>query len=307
MIARKRKVAALSPAKLNLTLDVIRKRADGFHDIRSLMTRINLYDSLTLQPNAHNSIELTVDDRRRRNGRILDPIPTGPTNLVVQALHELKQYSGFSAGGVLHLTKRIPSQAGLGGGSSNAATALMLANHAWELDLTIDALMEVGERIGSDVPFFLSDSPSICEGRGEKTTKLGGPAGRVHFVLLKPPFGLSTARVFGRYSGGRSQRISHIPSDIACLHRLGKLLSNDLQEAAKELTPWIGETERLFDRLCPLGHQMTGSGTAYFGVCRSAAHARGLAGKLRNRKLGDVYLVRNVTERIQNSHLAVKQ
>lgn len=305
MIANKN-FTALSPAKLNLTLDILGKRPDGYHDIHSLITRINLYDSLTLQPTDRASIELTVDDQRRRNGHELDPIPTGETNLVVRALRYLKQYSGSSAGCAIHLTKRIPSQAGLGGGSSNAATALSLANRAWKLGLSFKDLKAVGAHIGSDVPFFLSDSPSICKGRGEKTTPMGGVLPALYFVLLNPSFGLSTGAVFGRYSMSRSQRLSHIPSDINCLHRLGKLLSNDLESAAKELTPWIGDTEKLFDCFGLLGHQLTGSGTTYFGICRNAAHARRVAGKLRNRKRGDVYLVRNLTETVESSHQTFK-
>lgn len=296
MIARQKKDGVWevsSPAKLNLTLNVLKKRADGYHDIHSVMTRIDLCDTLTMSMNGGSpNIELTVDDRRKRcQGRRLDPVPTDGKNLIVRAMRAIQSRCDVQSGARVHLTKRIPSQAGLGGGSSNAAAALILANKIWGLDLPKKDLCEIAVPIGSDIPFFLGPSPALCEELGDKTTPMGG--GRADFVVVHPPIGLATADVYGRYSVIRSKRFFTPLSLNTDPRRLGSLLCNDLQAAAEELTPWIGKVKQVFARLDLAGHQMSGSGTAYFGICRSAKHARRIAGYLRNQNLGDVFLSRS--------------
>lgn len=283
-----------SPAKLNLTLDVLGKRSDGFHDIHSVMTRIDLFDTISMSTSDSNTeIVLTVDDRRKRHlGRQLDPVPTDDRNLIVRAIRELQNRFDVQSGAKVQLTKRIPSQAGLGGGSSNAAAAFILANKMWRLDLDAGELSKIAVGIGSDIPFFLGHSPALCEGLGERITPMGGMANS-HFVIIHPPIGLATADVYGRYSKKHPKRFSAPLPLNTCPYRLGSLLRNDLQPAAEGLTPWIGRLKQVFAKLDLAGHQMSGSGTAYFGICRNASHARRVAGYLRNQNLGDVFLARN--------------
>lgn len=281
----------VSPAKLNLTLNILGKRPNGFHDIHSAMTRIDIFDTIRMLMIADDTkITLNVDDRRRRQS---DPVPTDHRNLIVRALRELQDKYNVCFGARVHLTKRIPSQAGLGGGSSNAAAALVLANKAWDLNRSAKELSEVAVGIGSDVPFFLADSPSLCEGLGEISTPLGGMP-KTHFVIVHPPIGLATQDVYGRYSGTEPKRHLAPLSLNKNPRRLGQLLCNDLQSAAEALTPWIRKLKMIFARLDLDGHQMSGSGTAYFGICRSANQARRIAGYLKNQELGDVFLVRNL-------------
>lgn len=280
-----------SPAKLNLTLNILGKRPDGFHDIHSAMIRIGLYDTIRMSTVTGDAkITLTVDDRRRRRS---DPMPIDHRNLIVRALTELQNEYNVTFGGQIHLTKRIPSQAGLGGGSSNAAAALVLGNRAWELDRSTKELSELAARIGSDVPFFLANSPSLCEGLGNVTTPIGGMP-KTHFVVAHPPIGLATQDVYGRYSVTAPKRHLAPLSLNMNPRRLGQLLCNDLQSAAEALTPWIRKLKQIFARLDLVGHQMSGSGTAYFGICRSATQARRVAGYLNSQKVGDVFYVRNL-------------
>lgn len=286
---------ARSPAKLNLTLNILGKRSDGFHDIHSVMTRIDLYDSIFMSvTETVREISLTVDDRRKRHpSRQLDPVPTDERNLIIRALKELQNQSGCDSGMRVHLTKRIPSQAGLGGGSSNAATAMGMANRIWNLKIDRAELSEIAAKLGSDIPFFLGDSPAICEGLGEIATPLGGIP-KINFVIVHPPFGLATADVYGRYSSSAPKRLSTPPLGTFRTHRLGALLCNDLQPAAEAIAPGITRLKQLFASFDLVGHQMSGSGSAYFGICRSASHARRVAGHLRNRNTGDVFVAQTV-------------
>src|SRR3954452_11511051 len=150
------KRTARAPAKLNLFLDVFGRRSDGFHDLETLMVPVRLADQVTFTASDtprdnRRPIELTVD-----NSSAAESIPLGSENLIVKALELLQRRSGCALGGRVQLTKRIPISAGLGGGSSDAAAALRLANRVWRLDWPLSKLAEVAAELGSDVPFFLT-------------------------------------------------------------------------------------------------------------------------------------------------------
>jgi 4-diphosphocytidyl-2-C-methyl-D-erythritol kinase len=195
----------------------------------------------------------------------------------------------------LRLVKRIPAAAGLGGGSSDAAAALVAANLAWDLGLADTDLAAAATELGSDVPFFLLGSPAICRGRGEQVEPIAG-LGLWNFVVAKPPEGLSTAAVY------RECRSAEEPRRVAPLVdafrrgdgvEAGRLIFNRLQPVAETLSPWI---PRLRDTMAAeglLGHGMSGSGTAYFGLCRDAAEAQRLASRLRARDVGSIVAVRS--------------
>jgi 4-diphosphocytidyl-2-C-methyl-D-erythritol kinase len=191
------------------------------------------------------------------------------------------------AGGRIRLLKRIPSAAGLGGASSDAAAALVAANLVWGLGWPIGRLRSLAAEIGSDVPFFLGPGAAVCRGRGERIEPI--PARRLHLVVVKPPIGLKTPEVYGRC------RPADEPADPAGLlgalkwgngAEVGRLLHNRLQEPASGVTPWIGKLKMAFSKTDCLGHQMSGSGSSYFGVCRHARHARRIASRLRGGGLG---------------------
>ena len=293
-------VSIHTPAKLNLFLEVLSRRADGFHEIETLMMPVTLFDTLQVSKTGARPIELSC---RWSGGRPGDAaggalrsswgdLPDGPDNMVVKAIERLREQAGLEAGAVVRLQKRIPSSAGLGGASSDAAAALVAANRVWNLNWPLDRLHEVAAQLGSDVPFFLGGSAAICRGRGEQIEPVRLPGGW-HFVVVRPPQGLSTAEVYRHCRPATAPR--RVASLLAAARRgrladAGRLLMNRLQPAAASLSPWIGRLQAAFDGCNCYGHQMSGSGSSYFGICRSARHARRVAAALRSQQLGAVFV-----------------
>lgn len=178
-----------SPAKVNLYLDVIGKRSDGFHNLVSVFREIDLHDTL--------HATLTEDDALTCD---IPGIPVDGTNLILRALDAFRHATGVTSRIAFHLEKRIPVGGGLGGGSGNAATALLLANDLCQTGLSQDALAGIGAEVGSDVPFFLYGGTCLCEGRGERVTRLE-PGGRdLPLTLILPPWGISTAAAYGAFT-----------------------------------------------------------------------------------------------------------
>jgi 4-diphosphocytidyl-2-C-methyl-D-erythritol kinase len=298
---------ARAPAKLNLFFDLLGRREDGFHEVETVMVPIRLADTVTFLPVA------ATEGPRRSEIRLdvqvceLQPlpqksgsIPRGSENLVCRALRLLQERSGCELGARVTLVKRIPAAAGLGGGSSDAAAALKLANIGWQLHWSNARLAEVAAELGSDVPFFLSGGAAVCRGRGERTEQLP-PIAPLHFVVVKPPVGLSTADVYRAYPALAAElfedraggvRLADFISEVTsgARQRFVRHMRNALEKAASSLSPWVDKLRMAFDELDFLGHQLSGSGSAYFGVCR---HARRLAGILRTRQLGLVYATRS--------------
>jgi 4-diphosphocytidyl-2-C-methyl-D-erythritol kinase len=292
-----------APAKLNLFLEVLAKRDDGYHEIETLMYPISLYDTLSLREEPSGCIRLKckrVVGSDGPGGSAIDgtgvgALPEGRQNLAVRAVELVRRLAGGSFGATLRLVKRIPTSAGLGGGSSDAAAALVAANRMWGLGLSWDQLLAAAAELGSDVPFFLVGGPAICRGRGEHVEPVAA-TGVLHFVVVHPPAGLSTAAVFDACDAARR------PEDLGPLReaisrgdtkRIGRLLFNRLQPAAKGLSPWIERLQREFAVEDCLGHGMSGSGTSYFGLCRHARHARRVARRLKANGVGSVFAVRS--------------
>jgi len=222
----------------------------------------------------------------------LGTIPVGPENLALRAIDLLAQSAGVRPHGHLALTKRIPSAAGLGGGSSDAAAALLIANIAWGLHLPLSELAGIAAELGSDVPFFLFDGWAICRGRGERLESVESP-GSLFFVVCRPPEGLSTARVYANSQVPKHPRM--VGPVLRALHsgdmrQVRNLLWNRLQPTARKFSPWVDRLAQEFDLLDCVGHQMTGSGTGYFGIFRHARHARRAANEIRSRESGGVYV-----------------
>jgi 4-diphosphocytidyl-2-C-methyl-D-erythritol kinase len=295
----------LAPAKVNLFLAVIEKRADGYHEIETVMSAVTIYDTLIFVPHEREDIELECrlaqgvaarSKSQRHTGSLADKIPTGPDNLVWRAVDLVRREARLAGGAKLTLIKRIPSEAGLGGASSDAAAALVAANTAWKLGWQRERLAELAAQLGSDVPFFLTRGAAICTGRGEKIESLTPM--RLHFVIIRPPVGLRTSDVYrkcrptdNRGSAARFTKARRA-GDVA---GIGSKLQNDLEAAAKSFTPWIDQLEREFQHLGVREHQMSGSGSSYFGLCRTARHARRLAARLRARNIGVVFAATTAT------------
>ena len=186
------------------------------------------------------------------------------------------RHGDLNLGCDVFLRKRIPSAAGLGGASGNAAGAILAANRIWNLGLSPIELDLVAAEIGSDVPFFLRSGTCYCTGRGEKIESKDVPAGMA-IVIAKPSEGLSTASVYGECSvPSQPLRASGLLRTLQKGHfnRVGQHLFNRLERFAMSMTPAIGKLKEMFDQLNCVGHQMSGSGTGYFGIFRNAADAK---------------------------------
>jgi 4-diphosphocytidyl-2-C-methyl-D-erythritol kinase len=260
-------VRVLAPAKVNLFLEVLGRRADGYHEIATLLLAIDLADELDFAPAGSGELSLTCDD---------PTLSVGPDNLVLKAASRLRDETGCTAGATIRLTKRIPWAAGLGGGSSDAAAALEGLNELWKLGLSPAALARIGAEVGSDVPFFLDGAAAWCTGRGEVVNPAA--VGRVmDLVLIKPLEGLNTTDVYRRLTipvnpvDGTAARESLASGDVEAL---GRALFNRLQEPAFELSPAVADAYRRVQETGAAGCLMSGSGSSLFALCRSPSEAR---------------------------------
>lgn len=266
-------VTVRAPAKVNLFLELRGRRADGYHDLETLMVAVDLADSLTVTASDGGELALTCND---------PALDSSPANLVCRAAELLRQRTGHGGGSVMRLEKNIPTAAGLGGGSSDAAAALLALNQLWNLGQSRERLAEWAGELGSDVPFFLLGHAAWCTGRGEIVESLA-PGGPLHFVLVCPPFGCPTAEVY------RRSRVPDRPRDGTAIRRavasgdaaaVGRELFNRLEAPAAELRP---ELPGLFDalrRLDPLGVALSGSGSTVFAVARDDSDARRIADRI---------------------------
>jgi len=265
-----------APAKLNLYLRVLGRRPDGYHEIETLFERIDLADELTFQEHP-SELRLTCTDQR---------LSCGEDNLILQAARVLQQVSGMTRGARIHLTKRIPIAAGLGGGSSDAAATLIGLNRLWNLQVSAPAFAQLAARLGSDVPCFLTTAPfAIGRGRGEACEPIPGIPPLAH-VLVVSDVRLATREI---YAGARFDLTAPKPSLRMVEHALrngpdlaglAKGLWNDLAPEAIRRCPVIA---RLLSHIRALGGveaAVSGSGPSVFGLCRDLSHAREMAGRL---------------------------
>jgi len=296
-----RAVIVQAPAKLNLFLEVVSQRADGYHELETLMVASTIEDTLLFTSDSSGGLQLECGwspgcEAQRwvsDEGSPWETLPSDRDNLVVRAIQRLRDCAHVQMGAKIVLQKRIPLAAGLGGASSDAAAALVAANLAWGMPIEPSQLVAIGSQLGSDVPFFFCSGAAICRGRGELVETLP-LIPTFHFVVVKPPAGLSTADVYRACQPAQAPRdSSRILAAIRSGNplQLGRALHNRLQEAALQLSPWVRRLRDVFQRLDFLGHQLSGSGTSYFGVCQHALHARRLAARLRAMRLGAVFTV----------------
>ena len=293
-----------APAKLNLFLNVLGKRSDGYHELETLMLSVGLYDTLRFSESPSRGIELRCFAAGPRKitppgsaseGESLE-LPAGRENLVVRAAELLREATGTLRGARVDLYKRIPLAAGLAGGSSDAAATLAGLNLLWDLKLKSQELQSLAAKLGSDIPFFLGARPAaICRGRGEIVEPLDLPL-QLHFVIARPRTGLSTALVFRHCRPGAATGSAN---DLArCLQqgrlaRAARLFHNSLQEPAEALNSDVAHLKRAFSRQPFIGHLMSGSGTSYFGLCAHRRQALQLSARLKATRLGDVFVAQS--------------
>jgi 4-diphosphocytidyl-2-C-methyl-D-erythritol kinase len=246
-----------APAKLNLFLHVNGRRADGYHLLQSAFALIDWCDTLHFERRVDGA--LTRED-------LGSTLP--PDDLILRAARALQQASGCRHGAHIGVTKRIPAQAGLGGGSSDAASTLLALNRLWNLGCSRSELARIGLALGADVPFFLhGGGHGWVEGIGEQVRALALPAAR--FVVLKPPRGLSTTAIFSAPDLQRCTEPAILTGFAADPYGFGR---NDLQPVAERLCPQVTQGIDLLAQIGLKG-RMTGSGSAVFAQAPKAAAA----------------------------------
>jgi len=239
-----------APAKLNLFLHVTGRRPDGYHLLQSVFMLIDWCDTLHFEKRPGGVI--SRED-------LTTPLPA--QDLITRAAHLLQRHTGCTDGAHIAVDKQIPAQAGMGGGSSDAATCLLALNRLWNLKLDLPTLETLGLQLGADVPFFLRGRNAWVEGIGEVITPIDLPAAR--FWVIKPPTGIETSRIFAHADLKRDTNAATIPLFAAKTYDFGR---NDLQPIAQALCP---EVDQALQVLNDAGMQpkMTGSGSAVFAHC----------------------------------------
>lgn len=270
-------------AKINLTLDVLGRRPDGYHQVETVMQSIALHDCLEFVSQA-TGLVLTVSDRT---------LSSGADNLVYRAALLLQKRTNTKRGVLIRLNKQIPVAAGLGGGSADAAATLKALNTLWELHLSEEELLALGAELGSDIPFCLKGGTALASGRGEQLTPLA-PAPRLGLVLVKPSFPVSTAAVYQAYD---ALPAGENPSTIAMAQAIREQslagvvqnLANMLESATISMHPEIAEIKERLLVAGALGVLMAGSGPTVFAVTAGVQEAQVLASRFVHR--GELVLV----------------
>jgi 4-diphosphocytidyl-2-C-methyl-D-erythritol kinase len=269
----------LAPAKLNLHLRVAPPDGSGFHPLMSWMCTIGLFDTLTIEPADTTGVSLTCDD---------PSLPCDQTNLVMRAAlamqgEALRDHPGTRIGATMHLQKRIPSGAGLGGGSSDAARTLLALNRMWKLNWPVSRLARIAETLGSDVPFFLHGSSSICTGRGELVQRIAPPRPRWAVVVL-PDYALPTPAVYRKFDElriGSAEAVGSRPPFEQWTELTGSVLLerlvNDLEPAAFAICPQLRQLREQAGQCAGRPVRMTGSGSTLFTLFDETSEAKSAA------------------------------
>lgn len=255
------KIYEKAPAKINLMLDVLHKRSDGYHEVEMIMTMVDLADRLEMSELPRDTIIISSQ---------AGYIPLDEKNLAFKAAKLIKERYHVTKGVYIHLDKKIPVAAGLAGGSSDAAATLRGLNRLWGLNIPYEELMELGAELGSDVPFCISGGTALATGRGEILTEIASPP-QCWVVLAKLPINVSTADVYGRL---RSTEIKQHPSAKAMIeaiesksfHNVCCELGNVLEEVTLQMYPEVAHLKETMQKLGADGVLMSGSGPTVFGL-----------------------------------------
>lgn len=246
-------------AKINITLDITAKRDDGYHDVCMIMQEISLFDTIEIE--RAKDIEISCN---------IPYIPCDEKNLAYKAVLEFNKYTNKNIGAKIHLDKKIPSGAGLGGGSSDAASVVKALDELYHTNLTEYDKMKICEKLGSDVPFFVLGGTALAKGRGEILTKLPSMP-ECYVVLAKPSFPISTKWVYQNFDISKLKRHPDTETAIKALENGDLLLLTDkmknvLEPPVIHQYPKIELYKKVMKRKGALNSMMTGSGSTVFGI-----------------------------------------
>lgn len=279
-----------APAKINLTLDVLHKRPDGYHEVEMIMTTVDLADRIGLEIREDGAIHIISVDRF---------VPNDHRNLAYQAAKILKEMYKVNSGVSIKIEKNIPVAAGLAGGSSDAAATLKGLNVLWGLNLTLDELAQIGTKIGSDVAFCVYGGTALATGRGEKIQELPAPA-NCWVILAKPTIGVSTADIYGNL---KIDRIVH-PKTTTMVDAIKdkdyelmcNSLGNVLEDVTLKLYPEVANLKEQMQRFGADAVLMSGSGPTVFGLVNQESRVQRIYNGLRG-FCDEVYAVRLMGDR----------
>lgn len=283
------RVLEKAAAKINLSLDVLYKRDDGYHEVEMIMTMVDLADRLEMQELPRDTIMISSQ---------AGYIPLDEKNLAFQAARLIKERYGIKQGVYIHLDKKIPVAAGLAGGSSDAAATLRGLNRLWQLNIPTEELKRLGAELGSDVPFCVTGGTAIARGRGEQLEMIDSPP-QCWVILAKPPINVSTADVYGKLRAGAIKRHPDTAGMLTAIkekqfEQMCSSLGNVLEEVTLDLYPEVRQLKECMIKLGADGVLMSGSGPTVFGLVakenKAARVYNGLRGFCR-----EVYAVRLLT------------
>lgn len=269
-----------APAKINLSLDVLKKRGDGYHELKMIMQTVSLYDDIVIEKDDKISLDSNKKD-----------IPLDNRNLAWKAAELFFDYTGIQGGCRIHITKNIPDGAGLGGGSSDAATVLIALNEIYNTKLSEKELREIAVKIGADVPFFIVGGTCLAQGIGEKLTKIENKTDP-YILIYKPDFSISTKWVYENLNldNKPSYDIDIIVKDLCAGNPLfTNQIFNYLEEVSVSEYPQISDIKTMLKNMGADNALMSGSGSSVFGIFFNENKAKQAFEKLRNH---NVFLVK---------------
>ena len=277
-----------SRAKINLSIDVLGKREDGYHLVEMIMQTIDLFDKIKIFSLKEDTI--IIESNR------LD-IPLDSTNIVYKAADLIKKQYNIKEGVKIIIEKNIPIAAGMAGGSSNAAAVLVGLNQLWQLKLSENKLKELGLKLGADVPFCIGGQTALAENIGEKLTKIDGLSENIFILVCKPELFVSTKEIYEEID---SKIIEKRPNNKLLIQllkenkiqQIADNMYNVLEEVTRERYPVIEEIEKIMMENDALGSMMSGSGPTVFGLYRNREDAENCKNKLL-KKFSQVYIVKS--------------
>ncbi|HHT9138179.1 MAG TPA: 4-(cytidine 5'-diphospho)-2-C-methyl-D-erythritol kinase [Candidatus Wunengus sp. YC60] len=283
----KGKIKIAAPAKINLFLEILGKRQDGYHEIETVMQEISLFDYLYME-DYDKGVAFTCSNPK---------LATGEENLVVKAVRLMQKESGTSKGVKIHLDKRIPIGAGLGGGSSDAVATLAGLNRLWQTGYDEKQLMSLAGKLGSDTPFFVVGNTAICKGRGEIVTPYPLNV-KYNYVIIYPSFEVSTAAVYKNFKISLTKNLKDVSFFLQKLEsgspqELGSGLHNRLEDVVFRLYPDIEKIKKTLTKFDFCGTLLSGSGSALYGLCKEEMDSKEIEYKIKMLNIGDVFMVTN--------------
>ncbi|MGQ3685773.1 MAG: 4-(cytidine 5'-diphospho)-2-C-methyl-D-erythritol kinase [Candidatus Loosdrechtia sp.] len=280
-----KKITVTAPAKINLFLEILGKRQDGYHEIETVMQEVSLYDYIFLE-DYNERIEFTCSNPK---------LTTGEDNLVLRAVRLLQRESGVFRGVKIHLDKKIPVGAGLGGGSSDAVATLFGLNKLWQIGYDDKKLISLAAELGSDTAFFAVGSTAVCRGRGEVITPYPLKQ-KYHYIILYPGYEINTATVYRNFKFDLTKKLKDVNFLLTSLssgdtEKLGACLYNRLEEVVFRLYPGLGKLKKTLEKLNCGSILLSGSGSALYCLCKGESDQKENERKIKELEIGNVFMV----------------